>query len=60
MTSKAISEVWQDTLKVFQKFNVPIIDKTLQILVIDDILEIVLTELNNAVGSSYATCIEGG
>jgi hypothetical protein len=59
MTSKAITEVWEETVEVFQKYNVPITEKTLQVLVKDNILKI-LTELNNVVGSSNATCIEGG
>ena len=60
MTSKAISEVWVETLEVFQKYNVPITEKTLQVLVNDKILQVLLTELNKVVGSSTATCIEGG
>lgn len=60
MTSKAISEVWEDTLEVFQKYNVPITEKTLQVLVNDNNLQLLLTELNKVVGSSNATCIEGG
>ena len=60
MTSKAISEVWEETLEVFQKYNVPITEKALQILVNDNILQVLLTELNKVVGSSNATCIEGG
>lgn len=60
MTSRAISEVWGETLEVFQKYNVPIIEKTLQVLVNDNIFQELLTELNKVVGSSNATCIEGG
>jgi hypothetical protein len=60
MTSRAISEVWEETLEVFQKYNVPITEKTLQVLVEDNILQVLLTELNIVVGSSNATCIEGG
>lgn len=60
MTSKAISVVWEDTLEVFQKYNVPITEKTLQVLVNDNNLQLLLTELNKVVGSSNATCIEGG
>ncbi|MCM2535796.1 hypothetical protein NDK43_30350 [Neobacillus pocheonensis] len=60
MTSKAISEVWEETLAVFQKCNVPITEKTLQVLVEDNILQVLVTELNHVVGSSNATCIEGG
>jgi hypothetical protein len=60
MTSKAISEVWKETLEVFQKYNIPITEKTLQVLANDKILQVLLTELNKIVGSSNATCIEGG
>ncbi|SMQ77964.1 hypothetical protein SAMN05444673_3165 [Bacillus sp. OV166] len=60
MTSKAITVVWEKTVDVFQKFNVPITKKTLQVLVNDNILQLLLTELNNVVGSSNATCVEGG
>jgi hypothetical protein len=60
MTSKAISEVWENTLEVFQKYNVPITDKILQVLVNDNILQVLLIELNKVVGSTKATCIEGG
>jgi hypothetical protein len=60
MTSKAIAEVWEETVAVFQKYNVPITNKALQVLVIDNALHVLLTELNNVVGSSTATCAEGG
>ncbi|MFJ5714428.1 hypothetical protein [Neobacillus sp. NPDC093127] len=60
MTSKAISGVWEETLEVFQKYNVPITEKTLQVLVNDNIFQELLTELNKVVGSSNATCIKGG
>ncbi|QCJ41255.1 hypothetical protein FAY30_04725 [Bacillus sp. S3] len=60
MTSKAISDVWEDTVQVFQNYHVPITEKTLLVLVNDTILQVLLAELNNVVGSSNATCIEGG
>ncbi|MBS4171831.1 hypothetical protein [Bacillus sp. FJAT-49736] len=60
MTSKAIREIWEETSEVFQKYNVPIIEKALQELVNDNILHLLITELNKVVGSSNATCIEGG
>ncbi|MEH7126165.1 hypothetical protein V7127_23415 [Bacillus sp. JJ1773] len=60
MTSKAITEVWVDTVQVFQKYKVLITNKALKELVTDNSLQVLLTELNNAVGSSTATCIEGG
>ena len=60
MTSKAISQVWEVTLMVFQKYNIPIADKTLQVLVNENFLQGLLTELNTVVGSTNATCIDGG
>ena len=60
MSSKAITEVWEDTVAVFLKYNVSITDKALQVLVTENTLQALLTELNNVVGSSNATCIEGG
>lgn len=60
MTSKAITEVWEDTIKVFLKYNIPITEKALQQLVDDNILQVLLTDLNHVVGSSNATCIVGG
>ncbi|MEH7254830.1 hypothetical protein V7111_22230 [Neobacillus niacini] len=59
MTSKAITEVWEETVEVFQKYNVPITEKSLQVLVTENTLQ-VLSELKNVVGSSTTTCIEGG
>ncbi|MEH7419143.1 hypothetical protein V7266_28350 [Neobacillus drentensis] len=60
MTSKAIIKVWEETVKVFQKYKVPIIEKALQVLVTESTLQVLLAELNYVVGSSTATCIEGG
>jgi hypothetical protein len=60
MTPRAATEVWIETVEVFQKYNVPITNKSLQVLVSDIILQVLLTELNNVVGSSSSTCIEGG
>ncbi|WP_338452479.1 hypothetical protein R4Z09_11690 [Niallia oryzisoli] len=52
MTSKAITEVWEETVEVFQKYNVPITEKTLQVLVNDNLFQLLLIELNNVVGIS--------
>ncbi|WHY85815.1 hypothetical protein QNH39_24975 [Neobacillus novalis] len=60
MSPKAIVEVWETTAPIFVKFNVPLADKTLESIVDSEIVPILLTELNAAVGSSTATCIEGG
>ncbi|MGG3772948.1 hypothetical protein [Heyndrickxia faecalis] len=60
MSPKAIVDVWEITAPIFVKFNVPLTDKTLESIVDSDIVPTLLTELNAAVGSSSATCIEGG
>jgi hypothetical protein len=61
MSPKSIVEVWEYTKSIFNKFNISLLsEKKLETLVAMDILLILLTELNNSVGSSRATCIEGG
>jgi hypothetical protein len=61
MSPKAIVEVWEYTKSIFNKFNISLSSKkALETLVTKDILPILLTELNNSVGSTRATCIEGG
>lgn len=60
MSPKAIIEIWGITAPIFVKFNVPLVDKTLESIVDSEIIPNLLTELNAAVGSSTATCIEGG
>jgi hypothetical protein len=60
MSPKAIVEVWEITGPIFEKFNVPLADKTLERIVDSELVPILLKELNAAVGSSTATCIEGG
>ncbi|WP_458411811.1 hypothetical protein ACNQFZ_13225 [Schinkia sp. CFF1] len=61
MAPKAIVEIWQNTAPVFAKFNVPLTEKTLVTIIENaDVLNNLLTELNDVVESSYATCIEGG
>jgi len=44
----------------FVKFHVPLTDKSLESTIDSEILPNLLTKLNAAVGSSSATCIEGG
>jgi hypothetical protein len=60
MSPKAIVEVWENTAPILMKFNVPLIDKPLESIIKSEILPNLLIELNNAVGSSATTCIEGG
>ncbi|WP_374120501.1 hypothetical protein [Neobacillus sp. PS3-40] len=60
MSSEAIIEVWEVTVDIFKKYNVPIMKQTLETLVRNQHLSFLLQELNYAVGSSSETCIEGG
>lgn len=60
MSPKGIVEVWENTETVFVKFNIPLTEKTLETTIDADILPKLLIELNAVVGSSTATCIEGG
>lgn len=60
MSPKAIVDVWENTAPIFEKFNVPLTDKTFETTIDADILSKLLIELNAVVGSSTATCIEGG
>ena len=60
MSPKAIVAVWEDTEPVFIRFNVPLTEKTLETTIDANILPKLLNELNSVVGSSTATCIEGG
>lgn len=59
MSPKAIVEV-EGNRTCFIKYNVLIIEKTLESTIDTDILPKLLVELNSIVGSSTATCIEGG
>ncbi|EFV75088.1 MULTISPECIES: hypothetical protein [Cytobacillus] len=60
MSPEAIIQIWENTLDKFEKYNVPISKKTLEELVNVSVLPALLSELNSAVGSSNATCTEGG
>lgn len=60
MSSKSIVDVWGDTSEIFSKYNIPISGQSLEVLVNENLLPKLLTELNDTVGSSSVTCIEGG
>jgi uncharacterized protein YqgV (UPF0045/DUF77 family) len=60
MSPKAIIEVWSNVSEILQKYNVPISGKPLESIVELPDLDSLLKELNNIVGSSSVTCIEGG
>ena len=60
MSSKAIVDVWGETADVFNKYQIPLTETTLEVVVEKEQLDSLLQELNYAVGSSALTCIEGG
>ncbi|MGM8216570.1 hypothetical protein ACLIA0_13460 [Bacillaceae bacterium W0354] len=60
MSPGAIVEVWAETKDVFNKYNIPLTEQTLATIVENELLPLLLKELNSVVGSSTATCIEGG
>lgn len=45
MSPKSIVEVWENTAPIFMKFNVPLIDKTLESIIESEILPNHLIEL---------------
>lgn len=60
MSSKAIAEVWKNTKEVLVKYKVPISEDALESIIEPHLLDKLIKELNSIVGSSSATCIEGG
>lgn len=60
MSPNAIVEVWGETEDIFIKYNIPLTNQALETLVETDISYSLLKELNSVVGSTTATCVEGG
>lgn len=60
MSPKAIIEVWEVTTSIFNKHNIPQTNDPIEQLVEKENIPLLLDELNTAVGSSSATCVEGG
>ncbi|PTL39114.1 hypothetical protein [Alkalicoccus saliphilus] len=60
MSPKAIVEVWEETRLIFQRNNIPLSNKALEKITKPEDLSPLLIELNNLIGSTSATCIEGG
>ena len=60
MSPEAIVDVWENTADVFTKYNIPLVNQSLEKVVNYDLLIVLLQELNSIIGSSTATCIEGG
>lgn len=60
MSTKLIVQTWQETIEIFIKYDVPIVDQAINEVVEPNLLKELLTELNIKVGSSSLTCVEGG
>ncbi len=60
MSPKAIVEIWEVTATIFSKHNVPLTERPMETFIAAESLANLLIELNNIVGSTTTTCIEGG
>ncbi|MFZ3579485.1 hypothetical protein [Virgibacillus sp. DJP39] len=60
MTPKEIVDTWEQTAEVFNQFSIPLVHDSLGSFMEEGILEKLLQELNQVVGSSSVTCVEGG
>ncbi|NHC43338.1 hypothetical protein G6549_26040 [Bacillus sp. MM2020_1] len=60
MSPKEIVTFWEVTEDIFNKHNILLTRQTLESLVDEEQLILLLQELNTAVGSSNASCIKGG
>jgi hypothetical protein len=59
MSSKAIIEIWGNTLDVLKNYSVPISGNPLNRLVHEETLPQLIEELNQTIGSPVSTAIEG-
>lgn len=59
MSSKAIIEIWGNTLDVFKHYSVPISGNPLNQLVHEESLPQLLKDLNQAIGSPVSASLEG-
>lgn len=60
MSPDAIVSTWDSTKKIFKEFDIAITENAMESYVKKDILPQLLKILNEEVGSSALTCIEGG
>lgn len=60
MSPKAIVEIWDNTANVFKVHDVPINENCLETLLPPEKLNILIQDLNDAIGSTTSTCIGGG
>jgi hypothetical protein len=59
MSSKAVIEIWGNTLDVFKNYSVPISGNPLNSLVQEEALPQLLKELNQTIGSTFTAPTEG-
>jgi hypothetical protein len=60
MSPKSIVQTWEITATIFQKYSVPLVEQSLETILMNPALDTLVEELNEAVGSSSSTCIDGG
>ncbi|MEQ6378123.1 hypothetical protein RZN22_15580 [Bacillaceae bacterium S4-13-58] len=60
MSTKAIVGIWENTIEIFKQYQIPLGNEPLESFMEQDALEELLAELNDAVGSSSDTCVNGG
>jgi hypothetical protein len=61
MPVSGIANSWSETIEVFEKYSIPYkSNKSLKEHLQNDQLNLIISEINKVIGSSEATCIEGG
>ena len=61
MPVSGIAKSWDETKEVFKKYDIPFgFNKALKEHLQDEELDLLVSDLNKAIGSSEVTCIEGG
>lgn len=60
MSPKAIVGIWENTSEIFEQYQIPLVNETLESFMEEKVLMELLADLNEAVGSSSDTCINGG
>ena len=61
MPVSGIANSWEETKVVFKKFDIPVgSNKALNEHLQDKELDLLISDLNKAIGSSEVTCIAGG
>ncbi len=61
MPVSGIVSNWSETKEVFNKYAIPVdSNKSIKEFLTNEKLDLIITELNQFVGSSSVTCVEGG